>query len=215
MELRVMADEADEMQLIHDIQNGVDFHQKLADSASITRGVAKAARFSSLYGAGHKKLAKILSLPESKAKSILDELRLQTPNITMYSRRLIKYAETNGCATNWLGRRYFFDSKFAYKFPNYRIQGGCSEILRFAIDSVTKFVSAHRKGNTYLMLPIHDELVLNVDGGDMGLLPTIRVLMIEAYKAKKHLDMDVACAVGNNFADVEAYSLESTAGKTL
>jgi DNA polymerase I-like protein with 3'-5' exonuclease and polymerase domains len=177
--------------------------------------VKNSARFSSLYGAGHKKLAKILSLPESKAKSILDELRLQTPNITMYSRRLIKYAETNGCATNWLGRRYFFDSKFAYKFPNYRIQGGCSEILRFAIDSVTKFVSAHRKGNTYLMLPIHDELVLNVDGGDMGLLPTIRVLMIEAYKAKKHLDMDVACAVGNNFADVEAYSLESTAGKTL
>jgi DNA polymerase-1 len=45
MELRLMADEAEEFEMITAIKNGTDFHQQVADAACVPRGIAKNARF--------------------------------------------------------------------------------------------------------------------------------------------------------------------------
>ena len=57
-----------------------------------------------------------------------------------------------------------------------------------------------------MLIPIHDEIVLNMDKRDLHLLPEIKRIMVEAHRDKKRLAMDVSVAVGPNFFDLEPYA---------
>lgn len=203
MELRLIVDEAEEMGMVRDILQGVDFHQRVADEAKVPRGIAKNARFAKLYGAGVPKVAKTLGVSEDVARRVCQTIDESSPRIKGYSRQLINYTRQNGYLTDWMGGRYFFDPGFEYKAPNYRIQGGCAKILKIAIHEVMKMLKAEAKGNTALILPVHDELVLDLDPVDRHLLKDVKQLMIGAYRDARHLKMDVACAVGKNYHDLE------------
>jgi DNA polymerase-1 len=202
MELRLMADEADEMGMIDAFKQGHDFHQATADLAGVKRSIAKNGRFAKLYGAGDKRLATTLEVDLATARRVSRVIDDTSPRIAAYSERLIRYAKSAPYGYNWAGRRYFFDIGFEYKYPNYRIQGGCSEILKIAIARVTKFLK-EQAPNTRLLLPIHDELVFDLHKEDRHILPEIKRLMLGAYVPRKNLDMDVSCAIGPNFHDLE------------
>jgi DNA polymerase I-like protein with 3'-5' exonuclease and polymerase domains len=167
------------------------------------RCVKNSGRFAKLYGAGIRKVSTTLGISYEIAEKACRAIDSMSPKIARYTRELIRYAEQAPYCTNWLGRRYHFDRKWAYKFPNYRIQGGCSEIMRIALCDVHDFLKENATGNTYIIMVIHDEIVLNIAECDMHLLPEVKRLMIAAYRSKKNLDMDVSCAVGVNFADIE------------
>jgi len=205
MELRLIVDEAGEMGMVHDIMNGVDFHQKVADSAKVPRGIAKNARFAKLYGAGVRKIAQMLSLPEDTARRVCDEIDESSPKISRYSYDLIRYAKTAPFGYNWIGRRFFFDKGFEYKYPNYRIQGGCADILRIAMEDVLKFLHKNARPTTRCLIPIHDELVLQMDHRDQHLIAPVRQLMIDAAGCMKHLKMDVSVFKGPNMHDLEVF----------
>lgn len=206
MELRLIVDESNETEMIHDIINGVDFHQKVAESANVPRGIAKAARFAKLYGAGVRKIAQMLSVSEDVAARVCEEIDRSSPNISRYSYGLIKTAKTAPFVYNWLGRRYYFDKGFEYKYPNYCIQGGSADILRVAIKNVSLFLRKHAHPMTRILLPIHDELITSIDHRDLHLIPEIRQIMIEAAVPMKHLKMDVSIAKGKNLHDMEEYT---------
>ncbi len=203
MEYRMIADEAGEMALIEEIKAGKDYHQIVADMAGVTRTIAKTVNFARLYGAGVKKIALTLGVDWGKARTIIDAMDEAAPNISAYSRGLINYAKTSPFSPNWAGRRYFFDPGFEYKYPNYRIQGGCADILRIAIDDITLILRDHK---TQLLIPIHDELVFNMPETELHLIPAIKDLMINAHQSMKHLPMDVSVAIGDNFHDLEDYN---------
>jgi DNA polymerase-1 len=127
-----------------------------------------------------------------------------SPHIQTYSRRLAKDAERHGYIFNWLGRRYFFDKGFEYKAPNYRIQGGCAEILKIAIDDIYKFIGSYDL-KMRPVLPIHDELVFSVPESELHHISTLKSLMVGAYRSKKRLEMDVSVAIGYNLNDLETF----------
>lgn len=205
MEYRMIADEAEEMHLIDEIKAGKDYHQVVADLAGISRSVAKTVNFARLYGAGIKKIALTLGADYSQARTVVDAMDEAAPKIAAYSRGLINFAKLSPFGYNWLGRRYFFDPGFEYKYPNYRIQGGCADLLRVAIDDVQTLLKAEASPKTKLLIPIHDELVFNMDVKDFRLIPKIKELMIKAYQSRKYLDMDVSVSYGDNFHDLEDY----------
>jgi DNA polymerase-1 len=205
MELRLMADEANEEQMIRDIVEGIDMHQRVADVAGTPRGVAKNARFAKLYGAGPQRIALTLGVPLEVAQKVCEAINSDSPRIDAYSGTLIQYAKRSPFGYNWMGRRYFFDRGFEYKYPNYRIQGGCSEILRIAMDESRTILREHGVENPQLLIPIHDELVFRARERDMKLIPTLRQAMIDAAKPMRRLKMDVSVHVGQNMHDMEKW----------
>ena len=205
MELRFAADEAGDHGMIQAINTGADLHQRVADRAGVPRSLAKNGRFARGYGAGPKKVAETLGISITKAKDICDAIDAEAPRVAEYSNELIAYAKRNPFGYNWLGRRFYFDRGYEYKAMNYRIQGGCSEILRIAICKVGDFLKRSRKHpDTNMILVVHDELVCNVHEVDMDLIPEIKRLMISAYKGR-HLQMDISVEVGDNYFDMETY----------
>lgn len=206
MELRKGADEAEDFPMIERIQSGADLHQEVADIAGVPRSLAKNGRFAKQYGAGIPRIAATLGVDQSVARVISDAIDQQAKAMAAYSRMLARTCQP--FATDWLGRRFFFDAGFEYKAFNYRIQGGCAEILKIAICDVAKFLKQHaRSPDTFMLIPIHDEIVLNMAECDLGLLPEIKRLMIAAHRDKKTLAMDVGVEVGPNFHDLASWSM--------
>lgn len=205
MELRKAADEAEDFPMIDRIQSGADLHQEIADIAGVPRSLAKNGRFAKQYGAGIRKIAETLGVSEGVARSISDALDEQAKAVAAYSQMLQQTARP--FATDWLGRRFYFDHGFEYKAFNYRIQGGCAEIIKIAICDVGDFLKKRARPETFMMLPVHDELVLNLHKEDMHLLPEIKRLMIAAHRDKKFLAMDVGIEVGPNFHDLTKWEI--------
>lgn len=205
MELRLMAEEAGEDQMIADIAAGVDFHQRVADVAGTPRGVAKNARFAKLYGAGPKKIAQTLGVDYATALTVCKAIDADSPKIADYSDGLISYVRRAPFGYNWMGRRFFFDRGFEYKYPNYRIQGGCADILRIAIEKCREVLKAAGIVETRVLIPIHDELVFRLTAAQMHLIPALRQAMIEAALPMKKLSMDVSVHVGPNMHDMEKW----------
>jgi DNA polymerase I-like protein with 3'-5' exonuclease and polymerase domains len=204
MELRLIADEANEIGLIEGIQQGVDFHQQVADVAQTTRGTAKAVRFAKLYGAGTKKIAAVLNVPLQEATRICAEIDRSAPNIMHYSDSLIQQAKVAGFGYNWIGRRFFFERNFEYKYPNYRIQGGCADILRVALRDIGIFLRSNAHATTRYLIPIHDEIVFDWDERDMYLIEMVKQIMIDAAKSMRRMKMDVSVSEGQNLHDMES-----------
>jgi DNA polymerase-1 len=208
MELRLMVDEADEMSMVHAINTGVDFHSETAKMAGVSRNIAKSARFAKLYGAGYKKLAKMLGISEAKANEISTAIDQSSPNIASYTRSLIDHINVSDFGWNWLGRRYYVkDKKFAYTYPNLKIQGGCSDILRLAMCHCYKKLEGKL---SKLLIPIHDELVFMIHDDEHDLIPVLKDEMIRAFISKKHLDMGVSVSIGKNFWDLEEWDGKKT-----
>lgn len=207
MELRMMCDEAEDMAMIKAIQEGTDFHQQVADMAGVPRSLAKNGRFAKLYGAGVRKVASTLGVSEALATTICTAIDATSPRVAAYSHELTRAAEKLTYGHDWLGRRFHFDKGFAYKYPNFRIQGGCAEILKLAIIAVGNLLRERASEDTFMLVVIHDELVFNFHPRDLHLIPEIKRLMIAAHRSKKHLSMDVNVTIGENFHDLEEYAI--------
>lgn len=202
MEYRRIVDEAEDMGMIHRIKTGVDVHRETAELANVQRSLAKNGRFAKVYGAGVPRVAETLGVTEEVAQRVCDAIDQTAPEVAKYARKLINNARKDGWIFNFMGRRYYFpDPKWAYLGPNYRISGGCGEILRMAICSVGKLLREEARPESFMLIPIHDELLFNLHRDDLGLIPKIRECMIAAGHMK-HLPMDVSVHVGQNFFDM-------------
>jgi DNA polymerase-1 len=203
VELRMISDEAQDLEMIDAIQSGKDFHQETADMAGVKRSLAKNGRFAKLYGAGMARVATTLGVSEAIAQKICDAIDKSAPRTKAYVNSLMKSAKTSPYGFNWIGRRFWYpDKNFVYKYPNARIQGGCADLMRVALVGIAKILAGKK---TYMLLPIHDEIVFNLDPGEHYLIPLLKQAMISAYRSKWRLDLDVSIAVGPNFHDLEEW----------
>lgn len=205
MEYRFVADEAGDMEVIKAIQAGMDVHQKYADKLGLPRKRVKNAVFAKLYGAGVKRIAFMLNISFPKARELCEAIDEAAPRITEYCNGLTAYAKYAPYGFNYLGRRYYFDKGYAYKYPDYRVQGGCAEILRKDLDDIIPFLKKYASPVTQLLIPIHDELVFNFHEKDLHLIPEIERIMIAAHTSKRFLDMSCSITLGENFHDLENY----------
>lgn len=186
IEYRVMLDKAGALGLIRKIIDGLDVHEASAQTANVTRSQAKTVNFMSLYGGGKAKLAADLGCTIAEATRIQDAIFNAAPEVKKLIRDIIDTASRRGFIFNQYGRRYHFkDSRFAYKAPNYLIQGTCADILKRAMIEIDKFLVPYK---TRMILTIHDELVFEMPDDETHLIAEIVNIMTSAY-AHKHLPL--------------------------
>jgi DNA polymerase-1 len=167
MEYRVMLDLAckrlgEETELVRKILGGLDVHQAVADLAKVTRTQAKTTNFLTIYGGGNEKLAEQLGCSVEQAQAIRQAIFDAAPEIRDFIRAVTRTAENRGYVFNWAGRRcYFPDRNFAYKAPNYLIQGGCADVVKFAMPRIQEMLDNCFPG-VRIVLQVHDELILDV-----------------------------------------------------
>lgn len=135
LEFRLAACYANSEAIIDAYRQGADFHQLTAEKLGIPRDPpganAKAFNFGTLYGAGPKKLAEMLGIPEAEAFALYQDYWAQYPELRDVISEAERAAESRGWVRLWTGRRRHFQWKSEYhKAFNSIIQGGAAEIVK-------------------------------------------------------------------------------------
>jgi DNA polymerase-1 len=183
------------LELIRKVLGGLDVHQATADVAGVTRRDAKTTNFATLYGSGVANLSGRLGVSESRAREIRDSIFRAAPEIRTFIRRVTDAAEKRGYVVNWFGRRCAFpDANFAYRAPNYIIQGGCADVVKLAMNRIDDYLA---KFQTKLVLMIHDELVFEGPPEEAAtVIPAVKKIMETCYPAKL---IPLTCGVDHSF----------------
>jgi len=165
-----------------------DFHQMVADMASIPRKQAKTINLGLFYGMGNKKLAAELGLDNDQAHELFNRYHDKVPFVKELSRQVSNVASSRGYIKTLLGRKRRFDmweprdswgerayslSEAHAQYPkqelkraythtamNALIQGSSADITKSAM---IKIYEAGLLDEIDLKLTVHDELDFSVE----------------------------------------------------
>ena len=203
-------------------KGNADFHQMVADLASITRKEAKTVNLGIMYGMGRKKLAGVMGIDEEQAKALLAQYHENVPFVKGIADLAAETASTSGSIRTWLGRKCRFDmwepisfgySKalkieealkeyggkgrirraFTYKALNKLIQGSSADQTKKAM------VDCYKEG-LIPMLTVHDELCFSIKSKDQA---NRIVEIMENCIPKLNVPFKVDMALVNNWGEVE------------
>jgi len=216
MEYRLMLDQTckfmrRESDLVKRIkEEGLDVHDATAKECvrqglDITRDQAKTVNFALLYGSGIGALSAGLGCTLEQARDIKRAVLTAAPEMGYYINAVKQRAEGRGYVFNWMGRRYHFpDPKFAYRAPNYLIQGGCADIIKIGMVAIDQFLSPMKSN---LLLQIHDELVFECPKEELAEVATrVPSLLSCSYN---HVYLPITAGVEyseKSLADKEAWN---------
>lgn len=191
MEYRLMLDQAEEMDVIKLILDGMDVHTATAQMMNVTRKQAKTINFMLLYGGGIQKLADALKITYEEAKQLKALYFDRLPNVKRWQRAVIGRCQIprDGVyyTKAWDGRLFIMEPGFGYKGPNYEIQGGSAGIVKKAMVGVDNLLHGKRGK---LRCQVHDELLITLPKEELWLQKEIIDIMETVYPAK-HLPLTV------------------------
>lgn len=200
-EYRMLLDLAGEIPVIEAIKGGLDVHTATAQMMGVSRQEAKTVNFLLLYGGGASKLASELNIPVSQAQDLRNLYFSRLPKVGAFVRAVIKKSE-GGTISNWAGRVYKFDRNFAYKAPNYIIQGGCADVMKRALIGCNEFLKPYQ---TKMMLSVHDEICFNLHKNELDIIPELQRIMTEVYPSQ-YLPLETEASISDkSWAHVEKY----------
>lgn len=193
MEYRMMFDYACgivgyETDLVRRINAGHDPHQATADAVTemgtpLKRSKAKNVNFAFLYGSGDQTLADTMRATLAEAKALRSLIVRAAPEVKQFVDAVGGVARRRGFITTWAGRRSWFpDPNWAYKAPNYLIQGGCADVVKRAMVNVDSYL---RGKKSRMCLQVHDELLIEVHAEEAATVPrAIQDIMQTIYPHK-------------------------------
>ncbi len=178
IELRVLADIADDEVMINAFNNGDDIHTITASQVfsmpkemvtPLMRSRAKAVNFGIVYGIGAFSLSKDIGVSVREADSYIKGYLRHYSGVERYMERVVATAKENGYAVTKYGRRRYlpelsssngnlraFGERVARNMP---IQGTAADIIKVAMvrvqDRLLKEGMMAR-----LILQVHDELIV-------------------------------------------------------
>jgi DNA polymerase I-like protein with 3'-5' exonuclease and polymerase domains len=197
-------------------KDDTDFHQMVADMASIPRKQAKTINLGLFYGMGNKKLAAELGLDLDSAYDIFNKYHSKVPFVKELSKQVSHVASTRGYIKTLLGRKRRFDlweprdswgekavplSEAYEKYPkqelkramthtglNALIQGSSADITKAAM---LKIWDSGLMDEIDVKLTIHDELDFSVPHDKQKCLDEAIQMMKNAVKLEVPLKVDV------------------------
>ena len=175
--------------MIDEITQGMDIHQATANMVGISRQHAKNVNFACLYGAGPKKIGEMTGMSTDAARTMLDKYFAALPEVRAFIRAVIRKCEMKGFIQGRTGRIWRLPRDFAYKAPNYLIQGTCSDIMRKAMVDCHEHLKPFK---SHIVLTIHDELNFYVHKSEMFLVNDLINIMQKAYD---HTYLPLTCSV--------------------
>ncbi len=177
IELRLLANMAEEDGMIDAYKNGIDIHTKTASEifgvpvnkvSSTQRRDAKAVNFGIIYGISDFGLSQNIKTSVSQAKQYIESYFDKYPKIKSFMNGNVEFAKEKGYIKSYFGRiRHIpeinssninvkkFGERVAMNMP---LQGTASDIIKMAMVEVFKKLDGMR---SHLILQVHDELIID------------------------------------------------------
>ncbi|MBO4339064.1 MAG: DNA polymerase I [Clostridia bacterium] len=210
IELRVLADVADDKVMLDAFNNDVDIHSITASQVfnmplmmvtPTMRSRAKAVNFGIVYGIGAFSLAKDIGVTRAEADKYIKDYLYHYSGVNTYMQNVVKAAKENGYATTLFNRRRYlpelsssngmlraFGERVARNMP---IQGTAADIIKIAM--IKTFDRLEKENmQSKLILQIHDELIVEAPENEAEKAAEIlKEEMENACKLKVKLIADV------------------------
>lgn len=220
IELRLLAHFSGSKELIKAYTDGEDIHSITAsqvfgvDLNSVTsqmRRSAKAVNFGIIYGISEYGLSKNLKISPREASQYIKKYFETYPSVKEYMEQNVKFARENGYVTTLLGRRRVIKE---INSPNYNLrsfgeraamnmplQGSSADIIKIAMVNVYNKLKESCP-NSYLILQVHDELIIDAPKAEMQ--KAKEILINEMENAVKLLvPLTVEAEVGASWFDAK------------
>lgn len=220
IELRLLAHFSGSKELIKAYNDGEDIHSITAsqvfgvDLNSVTsqmRRSAKAVNFGIIYGISEYGLSKNLKISPREASLYIKKYFETYPSVKEYMEKNVKFARENGYVTTLLGRRRVIKE---INSPNYNLrsfgeraamnmplQGSSADIIKIAMVNVYNKLKESCP-NSYLILQVHDELIIDAPKAEMQ--KAKEILINEMENAVKLLvPLTVEAEVGASWFDAK------------
>lgn len=220
IELRMLADMADEKSLIEAFNSGIDIHTKTAmdvfdkteeEVTPADRRSAKTVNFGIVYGISDFGLAEQLGVSRYEAADFIDKYYEKYPGIRSYMNSLIRDCEKNGYVTTLCGRRREipeihnpnrqireFGKRAAMNAP---IQGSAADLIKLAMIDIDRMMK-EAGVKSRMILQVHDELIFNVPTEEVEQMKQlINEGMVNAMSLKVPLSAE--CAIGKTWYEAK------------
>ncbi|MCW5916795.1 MAG: DNA polymerase I [Ferruginibacter sp.] len=180
IELRIVAAISGDKHMCDAFREGKDIHTATAakvfsvDEAEVTKEMrykAKSVNFGIIYGQGAFGLAENLGISRTEAKEIIENYKLQYPDIQKYMDHTIQFAKKNGYVQTLMGRKRWLRDINSANFTvrsfaernaiNSPIQGTAADMIKLAMIKIHQDLIAG-KFKSKMLLQVHDELVFDV-----------------------------------------------------
>lgn len=182
IELRMAAEVTNEEVMLEAFRNGTDLHALTAAAVfeipfesveDEQRKKGKSVNFATIYGTSAKGLAYNFAISLAEGVRMLENFRRTYANFSAFVNLAHKQILARGYSVTPLGRRRYFkiprkfeitDTRLKYKVMregfNHIIQGGCADMLKFAM--LYMFRNNPFGDKFRPLLQVHDELVIEV-----------------------------------------------------
>lgn len=210
IELRVLADIADDKVMIDAFIGGDDIHTITASQVfnlplsmvtPLMRSRAKAVNFGIVYGIGAFSLAKDIGVTRAEADKYIKDYLEHYAGVREYMKKVVAYAKENGFVTTSFNRRRYlpelsasnamlraFGERVARNMP---IQGTAADIIKIAMVKVYERLGEEGM-KAKLILQVHDELIVEAPIDEQERASKIlKEEMENACKLKVPLTVDV------------------------
>ena len=218
IELRLVADFADDETMLSAFRNGDDihaitaariFHKTPEEVTDNERRKAKTANFGIIYGISAFGLSTRLNIPRAEAKDIIDSYFATFPTVHKYMSDSVEHAREKGYVETRMGRKRYLpdiNSKnpvvrgYAERNAiNAPIQGSAADIIKRAMVDIAREMR-EKNMKSRMIMQVHDELNFDVVPDE---LPTMQEmvsrLMENAYSGK--VVLTASCGVADNWLD--------------
>lgn len=210
IEMRMFALFCQEPAMLAAIAEGRDLHTETASLmygqiSGEFRQYAKAINFGIIYGMGIGRLAVTLGIRRNEASNLMMKYYLQFPRIKQLLQKSKALLIKPGYVEDMFGRRYHIPVDKAYIVVNSLVQGSSANVLKLAILQVNRLIR-ETKSESHLLLPIHDELIIEIKKSERSWLPPLIQLAMEEILPVKQYKMDTlveASSTSENWEDKE------------
>lgn len=215
-ELRIAAFLADDKNMIHAFNQGIDIHamtaaeladKEIGDVTKFERRAAKVVNFGVLYGMSPHGLSVATGMTRDKAKEFIDRYFEVRQPLVKYLEGLVVQAKKDGYVETLFGRRRpvpdIHSSNFVVRNAaerqtmNMPIQGTAADLMKMAMIEVDKQLG----DDCQMLLQIHDSILVEAPKANAEKISKqIEKIMETIYKLPVKLDVDVT--VGKNWGEL-------------
>jgi len=218
IELRVLADIADEANLIESFKQNEDIHEstarKIFDVTTVNaeqRRRAKAVNFGIIYGIGPYSLGNDIGVSYPEAQNFIDTYLSVYPNISKYMQDIKQFVLKNGYVATILNRRRYIPEvqslnknirEFGFRTAlNAPIQGSAADIIKIAMINLDRYIGEN-KLKSKLILQVHDELIIAVYQSEIEIMKEkVTQIMQDAYTLK--VKLETSCSIGKTWFELK------------
>ncbi|MDX1567521.1 MAG: DNA polymerase, partial [Longimicrobiales bacterium] len=210
VELRILAHFSGDDAFVRAFREGIDVHRQTAsvifdvDIEEVTdemRARAKTINFATLYGQGAFSLGNQLGISREEAQEFIDQYFERFSGVRDFLDEQVEKAKEKGYVETLLGRRRYvpelrsgnwnvrqFGERVAQNTP---IQGTAADLIKKAMIRIHRELEGGVPGR--MLLQVHDELVFEVEEGEVEVL---RKMVVEKMEGALELDVPLVVDVG-------------------